>query len=392
AAELTVIDGKGLWLWPGLVDAHVHLREPGFPRKETIRSGSLAAAAGGYTSVICEPNTEPPIASAEAVRALAEQADREAAVHVYFKAAMTKGRAGAEPNDVASLAAEERIVALSDDGDPIVEAALMERICERAADCDILLAPHCEDSPRALAALAAGAEPGFDPAAPYENEANYVERDLRMAERCGCRIHFSHLSMGRSVRAVRAAAEGGTVRATCEVTPHHLLLAQEDFLQGEAPAVNPPLRSRQNAEALCGLMLAGQVDAIASDHAPHTEADKQAGASGLIGLETTLGLVLTQFVGPGRLSPARAVRLLSLAPAGIFALPAGTLHPGSRADLVLIDPHREWTVDPTAFRSRSRNTPFASRRLRGAAVATYVSGREAFAAPGFEERKTCVEP
>ena len=388
-ADTTVVRGDGLWLWPGLVDAHVHFREPGFTHKETIRTGSLAAAAGGYTSVVCEPNTEPPIATVEAVRRLADIARRDAAVRVYCKAAMTRDRAGKEPNDVAALAREDAVVALSDDGDPVVDAALMGEVCRAAAEHDVLLSPHCEDSPRALKQLAAGVYAGFSPGAPYANEAAYVARDLELAREAGCRIHFSHVSLARSVAAIeRYGVDAPRAEAvTFEVTPHHLLLCAEDYAGAAAPAVNPPLRSARDRQALREAVCAGRVDAIASDHAPHSVRDKAAGACGLIGLETVLGLVLTEFVAGGALAPADAVRLLSLNPCRVFHLPGGTLRAGSFADMVLIDPAREWTVKAEEFRSKSRNTPFEGRRLRGKAVATYVAGREAFCEPDFQERK-----
>jgi dihydroorotase len=389
ATGLTVVQAEGLWLWPGLVDAHVHLRDPGFTHKETLRSGGLAAAAGGYTSVVCEPNTEPPIATVELVRELAQKARREAPVHVYFKAAMTEGRRGERPADVGALAAERAVVALSDDGDPVVGARLMDEVCRLAARHDVLLAPHCEDSPRSLAAYATGAEPGFEPAEPYANEANYVRRDLELARRAGCRIHFSHVSLAASVELLEPSpcGDAAPTGATWEATPHHMLLCADDYAPGRAPTVNPPLRAASDRAALQDALLGGQLDVVASDHAPHTPQDKAAGACGLIGLETTLGLVLTEFVAGNWITPADAVRLMSLNPARIFGLGAGSVRPGAPADIVLIDPEREWTVASEEFRSRARNTPYEGRRLRGKAVATYVAGREAFCEPDFEDRR-----
>jgi dihydroorotase len=390
---LTVVEGHGLWLWPGLVDVHVHFREPGFTEKETFRTGGMAAAAGGYTSVVCEPNTEPPIDSVEVARRLAEQAGHDSPVHVYFKAAMTRARQGRKPSDIRALSQEESIVALSDDGDPVPDEGLMGSICRAAAEMRMLLAPHCEDSQQALKALAAGAQAGFQRGEPYTNEAGYIERDLRLAAAAGCRIHLSHVSLARSLEAIeRFKREApNPAAATFEVTPHHLLLCAEDFPDG-APKVNPPLRSAEDRKALREALASGRVDAIASDHAPHTARDKATGASGLIGLETTLGLVLTHFVLPGEVSVSRAASLLSLSPARIFSLPAGTLKRGSPADMVLIDPSLEWRVEPDKFRSKSRNTPFAGWELRGGAVATYVRGQEVFCTPGLEERKETAAP
>jgi dihydroorotase len=387
--SLTLIDGEGLWLWPGLVDAHVHLREPGFAEKETVRTGSLAAAAGGYTSVVCEPNTEPPIDSVDSVRRLAEKCGAEAVVNVYFKAAMTEGRRGRSPSDVAALAREERVVALSDDGDPVVDPSVAAAVCRAAAEADVLLSPHCEDSPSALRQIAAGVNPGFEPDEPYTNEANYVKRDLGLAADHGCRIHFSHVSLARSVEVIersRADTADG-IDATFETTPHYVLLCADDFGPDDRPTVNPPLRSEADRSELVSALLRGAVDAVASDHAPHTARDKAEGASGLIGLETTLGLILTHFVADGRLSPSDAVRLLSWNPARIFRLPAGTLRRGSAADMVLIDPEAEWTVDAEQFRSKSRNTPFNGQNMKGRAVATFVGGEEVHVDPSFHQRK-----
>lgn len=388
--RLVVVHGEGLWLWPGLVDGHVHLREPGFTHKETIRTGTLAAAAGGFTTVVCEPNTEPPVDCVQRVREMRDRIRRDAAVRVRLKAAMTTGRQGREPADIAALAREPEVVALSDDGDPVVSADLMARICRRAAECGALLTPHCEDSPRAREAMAAGASPGFEPADPYANEPRYVARDLALAARFGCRIHFSHVSLAQTVRTIMQTRTSAASHCavTFEATPHHLLLCADDFAPGQAPRVNPPIRRAEDREMLRRALIAGSVDAVATDHAPHTAEDKAAGASGLLGLETALGLVLTHLLGEDGIAPADAVRLMSLEPARIFGLPGGTLAPGSPADMVLIDPTREWTVDPAEFRSRSRNTAFAGWPLRGKAVATYVAGRQAWAEPSFEARKT----
>ncbi len=389
ASRLVVVQGEGLWLWPGLVDGHVHLREPGFTHKETIRTGTTAAAAGGFTTVVCEPNTEPPADTVARVRELRDRIRRDAVVHVCIKAAMTVGRRGREPVDVAALAAEPGVVALSDDGDPIVGAELMSDLCRRAAECGALLTPHCEDSPRALEALSAGADAGFPPGEPYANEAHYVARDLVIATRRGCRIHFSHVSLAQTVRSIVKARTGGADRIiTFEATPHHLLLCTDDFAPGDVPGVNPPIRGAGDRDVLRRAVSEGALDAIATDHAPHTAEEKAGGASGLLGLETALGLVLTHLVGANGIAPADAVRLMSLGPARVFGLPAGTLAAGSPADMVLIDPVREWTVDPAAFCSKSRNTPFAGWRLQGKAVATYAGGRQAWAERAFEARKT----
>ena len=383
-----VIDATGLWLWPGLVDIHVHFREPGFTRKETIASGCAAALRGGYTSVVCEPNTDPPLDSAELATELHKRAEAAGPVRVHFKAAMTQGRAGRKAGDFGALAACPHVVALSDDGDPVTDAALMEEICRRAAAAGLPLSPHCEDSRRALEDYGAGAQPGFEVGPPYSNEANYVARDLALAARTGCRVHFSHVSLARSVELIEQYRAGGRSAAdvTFEVTPHHLLLCKSDYAPGAAPSVCPPLRAAEDRDALRECLARGAPDAVASDHAPHTREDTERGATGLIGLETTLGLMLTHFVHTGALSPLEAAGLLSTRPARVLRLPAGSLAVGQPADMVFIDPDEEWTVRADEFASLSHNTPYEGWPMCGRAVAVAVGGNLAFRLPSFEGR------
>lgn len=384
----TVVDASGLWLWPGLVDVHVHFREPGFTDKETIRSGSRAAAAGGYTSVVCEPNTVPPIDSPEVAARIERQAQTDAVVNVYVKAAITRGRRGRELGDLEELARQRNVVAFSDDGDPLVGRKLMEEACRAACRLGVLLSPHCEDSQRATEMFGEGVDPGFEPGSPYTNESAYIQRDLQIAGEHGCRIHFSHVSLARSVEVIREfrSTHDPDHRITFEVAPHHFVLSRDAFPADELPAVTPPLRSEQDREALVEALTSGMVDVIASDHAPHTPEAVAGGATGLIGLETTLGVVLTRFVHTGAVSPLRAVELLSTSPARIFGLPAGSLQPGAAADMVLIDPRREWTVDAGSFRSKSRNTPFQGWELRGKTVATLRAGKETYSEPELSTR------
>ncbi|MDP6106926.1 MAG: dihydroorotase, partial [Candidatus Brocadiia bacterium] len=383
-----VIDATGLWLWPGLVDIHVHFREPGFTRKETIASGCAAALRGGYTSVVCEPNTTPPLDSAELAMELHDRAEAAGPVRVYFKAAMTRGRAGKEAGDFESLAACPNVVALSDDGDPVTDAALMEEICRGAAAAGLPLSPHCEDSRRALDDYGAGAQPGFEIGPPYHNEANYIARDLALAARTGCRVHFSHVSLARSVELIeqyRASGRSGA-DVTFEVAPHHLLLCESDYEPGAVPTVCPPLRTAEDRDALRECLARAAPDAVASDHAPHTREDMERGATGLIGLETTLGLMLTHFVHTGALSPVEAAGLLSTRPARVLRLLAGSLAVGQLADMVFIDPDEEWTVRADEFASLSRNTPYGGWPLRGMAVAVAVGGNVVFRRPSFDDR------
>ncbi len=375
--KTALINGKGLWVWPGLIDAHVHFREPGFEYKENFNSGSRAAASGGFTSVICEPNTNPPLASASDVSQASKKAGQTGVIPVYFKAAMTAGREGLQIAEYDDLARLPEVVALSDDGDPVHSFAVMKEVCRRAAPYGLPLSPHCEDSPRALAEYKKGRNPGFRLGKAYTNEKLYVERDGELACRYGNDIHFSHLSLLSSLNVVRKLKDGGSGRSrvTCEVTPHHLLLCKEDFSKHDIPQVNPPLRTKEDMKALQKALCEGDVDAIACDHAPHSSEDKKKGACGFAGLETAVGLVLTYFVKPGRLTPIQACRLMSAEPAKIFSLEGGSVKKDAPADLVIIDPAKRWTVDPDLFQSRSRNTPFVGRRLTGKAIGTMVGGR-----------------
>ena len=380
-----VIDCTGLWLWPGLVDPHVHFRDPGFTDKEDLGTGGRAAAAGGYTAVVCEPNTRPPLDTRERARDMLHRAARESDVRVFAKGAMTEGRAGGRMADLSGLSAVDGVVAFSDDGDPVVDQEMMARVCREASCLGLPLSPHCEDSPASVEQYDRGADPGFEPGEPYTNEWRFVRRDLECASRHGCRIHFSHVSQLRSVEQIRRAREG-TAGVTYEVTPHHLVLCREDYSEGDAPVVNPPLGTAEDREALRRAVAEGEADAIGSDHAPHRPEDKAQGASGLIGLETTLGVIMTELVHEGTIAPMRAAQLLSTGPASIFDLPGGSLRPGESADMVLIAPGEYWTVDADQFRSKSRNTPFDGRELKGRAVATFLEGERIFETPAFPDR------
>jgi dihydroorotase len=379
------LNAEDLWVWPGLVDLHVHFREPGYTHKETLASGCRAALRGGYTSVVCEPNTSPPIDSPGLVTKLAARAREESPVRVFFKAAMTAGREGEEVADVEALARQDRVVALSDDGDPVVHPRIMEAVCRRAARVGLPLSPHCEDSPRSISAYDSGVSPGFEPGPVQHNEARYIDRDMRMARRWGCPVHFSHVSLEASLAVVRRVREEcPAAPVTLECAPHHLLLSKEDYEPGSVPNVNPPLRGASDRRALQEALVAGDVDVIASDHAPHSEAEKEEGASGFIGLETSLALILTEFVHPGRIKPVDAANCMSFRPAEILGLPGGRVCAGQGADLTIIDPEEKWTVRSTQFASKSRNTPFEGRRLRGRVVGVMING-------GLEFTRGCVQ-
>ncbi len=382
------IDGKGLWLWPGLVDGHVHLREPGYEHKESFASGCRAAAHGGYTTVICEPNTKPPLASPNVINKMALQSKKNGCINVLFKAAMTHNRNGRRLANYQELKKLSHVVALSDDGDPVSSALLMDAACREAAKSHFLLSPHCEDSERVIHDYESGAYPGFKRTRAYHNETLYVKRDARCAVKHGCKIHFSHLSLACSISFLTDIRNSTHQKSniTCEVTPHHLLLSERDYPPGKAPVVNPPLRTTNDVAALQQALKDGRIDAIGTDHAPHSRTEKLQGAMGLVGLETSLALILTYFVRPRHITPLDACRLLSSAPAKIFNVSCGSAIEGQNADLVLIDPQRRWVVDTDDFYSKSKNTSFEGHNLIVKAIGTIVNGKFVFANNSVKNR------
>jgi len=373
--ECEIVDAAGLIVAPGLVDPHVHFREPGFTHKETIATGSRAAARGGFTTVICEPNTNPPIDTPKRVDEFAQRARGSAIIRVYAKACITRGAAGEELTDIAALREKPQCAAISDDGNPVIDDGVMQNACVAAAKADIVVSPHAEDSELARRAYASTLHHPLCQSPPYRNEPHYVERDIAAAEAARCRIHFSHISLADSMGLIDEAKGRGRTRVTCEATPHHLALCAEDATRlGPNGVMNPPLRSRAEMEALRRAFIGGRIDCIATDHAPHTTEEKQRGAMGVIGLETALGVIMTTFVKPQRISIPQLVARMSLQPAKIFGLRAGTLAVGASADVVLIDAEAQWVVDPGRFQSKGRNCPFAGWQLTGQAVTTIVGG------------------
>jgi len=380
-----VIDASGLWVVPGLVDIHVHLREPGASAKETIFSGAEAAAAGGFAAILAMPNTQPPVDKGHLVHYVLSRGREASAAEVMSSAALTEGRAGKAPADLAGLA-RAGAVAFTDDGDEVADARVLHACMKEAARLGVPVLCHAEEP-----SLVNGGVMNEGPVAtelglagrPALAEEMAVARDLALAAHTGARVHIQHVSARGALSEIRSAREGG-LAVTCEATPHHLLLT-EDECRGYDPnfKMNPPLRTEADRAALVEALVDNTIDAIATDHAPHTSDEKglefDKAASGIIGLETALGLVMTEFVSKGTITPARMVELMSLGPARILGRSdLGTLSPGARGHVTVIDPEREWTVDQDDFRSRSRNTPFAGRTLRGRAVATVVDGRVVF--------------
>jgi dihydroorotase len=377
-----ILEAAGNVVSPGLVDIHVHLREPGGEISETLETGLTAAVAGGFTAVCPMPNTKPIIDRPELVRAMIDKAQRIGLARVFPVAAVSMGSQGESLTDFRALAAAGA-VAFSDDGRPVKTAGLLRRAFEAARELNVPLMDHCEDP-----SLSASGVINEGPVSnqlkirgiPGASEDVCVARDLIVAESVGARLHVCHVSTARCVELIRLGKRRG-VRVTCEATPHHFTLTDQAVLEHGANAkVNPPLRSAQDVEAVVAGLQDGTVDAIASDHAPHAPElkAKPLGSDapfGLIGLETALGLALTRLVHTGKISIWHLVSLMSANPARIINQPYGRLSVGAPADITIFDPQLEWTYQTATGRSKSRNSPFDGWRLKGAVVATLVGGR-----------------
>ncbi len=375
-----VIDAKGKIVSPGLIDMHVHLREPGHEDDETIATGTAAALAGGFTSVVCCPNTDPPIDSPATVEFVRQKAARADNCHVFVMACVSKDRKGQELAEIGQLVAAGA-VAFTDDGAPVYDPELMRRAFEYCLMFDKPVCNHCEIPELArngvmhegLVSLILGL-PGIPAAA----ESVMVARDIALAEATGGRLHVMHVSTLDSVEAIRRAKKRG-VRVTAEVTPHHLTLTDECLRTFDSNyKMNPPLRSRDHVEACINGLRDGTIDVIASDHAPHAKEKKMQELDrapfGIIGLETSLSLVITKLIKPGLLTWSEALAKMTINPARILGLNKGTLAIGADADVTIIDPNYQWVVDPGAFLSKARNTPFAGWKLEGRATDVIVAG------------------
>jgi dihydroorotase len=366
---------------PGFIDAHCHLREPGREDVETIATGAQAAAAGGFTAVCAMPNTDPVTDNQAAVGFVLRQGQRAGAARVYPIGAITlgqKGEALAEFGEMVGAGA----IAVSDDGRPLVSAQLMRSALEYSRTFGIPVADHCEEPTLAGGGAmnegVASARLGLK-GVPSEAEEIMVIRDILLARRSGGHVHLCHLSTAGSVELLKWGKERG-VRVTAEVCPHHLSLTEDAVLGYNTNAkMNPPLRTDADVAALREAVRDGSIDLIATDHAPHHYDEKERefadAPNGIIGLETALGVIVTWLVEPGILDLPLLVERMAVAPARVFNLPGGTLRAGGVADVTVFDPATPWTVDPTRFRSKGRNTPYAGQRLRGRAEYTVVEGR-----------------
>jgi len=377
---LETIDATGKLVTPGLIDMHVHLRDPGFPEKETIETGCRAAAAGGFTAVACLPNTNPPMDSPDIVRGILDRA-QSADARVYPIACATEKMQGQRLSDTDALL-KAGAVGFSDDGLPIESDVLMRALLERAAANGFAVYPHSE-----VFALTRGGQMHEGAVSralgikgmPAEGEAAMNERDIDLVRQTGGRLHILHLSVRRAVDLVRKAkAEGLPV--TCETSPHHIALTDADVrMYGTAAKMSPPLREAADRDAVIAGLQDGTIDAIATDHAPHTAVEKlrafAEAPNGIIGLETAVGLVFTHLVHTGLLPVERAIAALTCVPARILGVEGGALTVGKPADITVVDPDLEWVVDANTFQTNSRNTPFHGWTLKGRAVLTMLGGR-----------------
>ena len=376
-----VIEAAGKVVTPGLIDLHVHLREPGFEELETVSTGAMAAAAGGFTAVCAMPNTDPPLDNQGAIGFVISQAQKAGKARVYPIGTISRGQKGEQLSEFGELLSAGA-VAVSDDGKPIMNSHLMRTALEYAKTFGIPVADHCEEITLAqggamhegIVATRLGLK-GIPAAA----EEIHVARDCILSELTGGHIHLCHMSTRGSVELIRRAKAKG-LHVTAEVTPHHFTLTHDacDGYNTNAK-MNPPLREPEDVEAVREALKDGTVDVIATDHAPHhydaKEREFDDAPNGILGLETAFGLAVTQLVRPGLIALPDLLYRMSTRAAQIFKRPGGTLAVGSHADIAVLDPDVEWTVDPGQFYSKSRNTPFGGRRLFGRAEVTIVRGR-----------------
>ena len=383
AKDSESFDASGLVVCPGLIDIHVHLREPGQEYKETVRTGTMAAAAGGFTAVACMANTDPVNDSRSVTEHILLEARRHGFARVYPIGAISKGLKGEELAEIGEMV-RAGARAVSDDGKPVMNAELMRRALFYAQHFDVPVIQHAEDLNLTGGGVMHEGEWSTKlglPGIPGSAEDVMVARDIILAEDTGGRYHVAHLSTARSLDMVRRARAQG-LRVTCEVAPHHLILTDEEVAKSNFSTntkMKPPLRSERDRAALVNALADGSVDCIASDHAPHhaDEKDVQFNLApfGIVGLETTLSLCLDRLVRPGILSLPRLVHLLSTGPARVLGLASGTLREGSVADVTVFHPDEEATLRASSFRSKGRNTPFDGWKLHGHPVATFLEGR-----------------
>lgn len=379
--DTQILDAHGLIVAPGFIDMHVHLREPGYEHAESIETGARAGAAGGFTSIVCMPNTNPVNDSATVTSYIVEKARRHAIINVYPIGAITKGSLG---EDLAAIGAmkEAGVVAISDDGKPVMNARVMRHAMETAASFGLPIIQHCEDlhlshrgdMHEGMVSTRLGLR-GIPAAA----EDVMVARDILLAEITGARYHVAHLSTKHAIEMVMFA-KARKLKVTCEVCPHHFALADEDILAYDSNfKMKPPLRSSDHVEAVLRGIELGGVDALATDHAPHSGHDKMQEFErcpfGILGLETAIGLSLQRLVRASRIDLTRLIQLYTTGPADVLHLDKGRLQVGKIADITILDEERRWTYDVNKSASKSRNSPFHNWEFHGGPAATIVAGK-----------------
>ncbi|MFA9464245.1 MAG: dihydroorotase [Velocimicrobium sp.] len=376
-----IIDATGHYVMPGFVDLHVHFREPGFEEKETIKTGSMAAARGGFTSVCPMPNTMPVIDSVEMIEFIKKKEKEDSLVHLIPVGAVTRGQQGQEVNDIKAMA-KAGMKAISEDGKSVMNSKIYQEAMLLAREADIVVLAHCEDkSLVGNGVINAGAKadllkvPGISNAV----EDIIVARDILLAKETGVKLHLCHCSTKDSVSLIKWAKKQGQA-VSGEVCPHHFALSEDDIVSDNANfKMNPPLRSKSDVEALKKGLSENIMEVIATDHAPHQMCEKEKSLKeapfGIVGLETAFSLTMTELVNAGFLSPMQMVECLSFHPARIIGIDKGTLLPGMPADVVIADPRKEYTVHSNAFASKGKNTPFENRSVIGKVMVTIVDGK-----------------
>lgn len=376
-----VVDAEGCYVVPGLIDLHVHFREPGFEHKETIKTGSMAAARGGFTSVCPMPNTKPAIDSPEMVEWLVNKAKEDSVVHILPVGAVTKMQYGKEMTDIAGMA-KAGAVAISEDGKSVMDTKLYKEAMIEAKKAGMVVLAHCEDrhlvGQGALNAGATAERLGIT-GIPNDVEDVITARDILLSKSTGCPLHLCHCSTRDSVKMVREAKADG-VKVSAEVCPHHFTLTEDDIKENDANyKMNPPLRAKEDKEALIEGLCDNTMEAISTDHAPHHADEKAVGIAkapfGIVGSETALCLSMTELVETGKMSMYELVKRMSYQPAKIIGIDKGSLEEGKMADIAIIDPNASYTIDVSEFASKGKNTPFDGYPVKGRVVMTLVAGK-----------------